>query len=203
MKIRTLKVRCKLTHEALGMSPSDVDIYNGFVANKVAKEQAAEEGTHIHPTAEDVEKRRTIFPVMADGKTPCILRHQILGMFKDACGMLRRADDTFSKDLKAFKKEIDGLIGVAPDFIPIKLPKGEAVGNCDRSLRAETAQGPRITLASSVTVPAGSTFEFEVKLLKSDLEKYVLEWLDYGEFRGFGGWRNSGKGRFTYEVLKA
>lgn len=32
-------------------------------------------------------------------------------------------------------------------------------------------------------------------------EKAVREWLDYGVLRGIGQWRNSGKGRFTYEVL--
>ena len=33
------------------------------------------------------------------------------------------------------------------------------------------------------------------------LQKLVLEWLDYGKLRGLGQWRNSGKGRFTYELL--
>lgn len=28
-----------------------------------------------------------------------------------------------------------------------------------------------------------------------------MEWLDYGKLRGLGQWRNSGKGRFTYELL--
>lgn len=28
-----------------------------------------------------------------------------------------------------------------------------------------------------------------------------MEWLDYGKLRGLGQWRNSGKGRFTYEIL--
>ena len=27
------------------------------------------------------------------------------------------------------------------------------------------------------------------------------EWLDYGALRGIGQWRNSGKGRYTYEIL--
>ena len=29
-------------------------------------------------------------------------------------------------------------------------------------------------------------------------KKVVREWLDYGQLRGIGQWRNSGKGRFTY-----
>lgn len=29
----------------------------------------------------------------------------------------------------------------------------------------------------------------------------VREWLDYGMLRGLGQWRNSGKGRFTWEEI--
>ena len=29
----------------------------------------------------------------------------------------------------------------------------------------------------------------------------VKEWFDYGILRGTGQWRNSGKGRFMYEIL--
>ena len=28
-----------------------------------------------------------------------------------------------------------------------------------------------------------------------------MEWLDYGQLRGLGQWRNSGKGRFRYTLL--
>lgn len=33
-------------------------------------------------------------------------------------------------------------------------------------------------------------------------EKAVLEWLEYGQLRGIGQWRNSGKGRFSYEITE-
>ena len=68
-------------------------------------------------------------------------------------------------------------------------------------LRAQTAQGERIALANSETVPAGSTIEFKVVLLKDDHEKLLKEWLDYGRYKGIGQWRNSGKGRFEVEYL--
>jgi hypothetical protein len=29
----------------------------------------------------------------------------------------------------------------------------------------------------------------------------VKEWLDYGELRGLGQWRNSGKGKFKWEEI--
>jgi hypothetical protein len=37
-------------------------------------------------------------------------------------------------------------------------------------------------------------------LLDSDM-KLVREWLDYGRLRGIGQWRNSGRGRFTWEEI--
>lgn len=59
----------------------------------------------------------------------------------------------------------------------------------------------RVSLANSEQIPAGSTCEFEITCMDDAHEKAVLEWLDYGKLRGLGQWRNSGKGRFTYELL--
>lgn len=57
-------------------------------------------------------------------------------------------------------------------------------------------------MASSEEVPAGSEVWFNVICMNEDHVKAVVEWLDYGYWRGFSQWRNSGKGRFVYEVLK-
>ena len=72
-------------------------------------------------------------------------------------------------------------------------------------------QGPRVALARSEEVPAGSIIEFtvilasptltnkeKVKIASDDLLK---EWLDYGQLHGLGQWRNSGKGRFIYKFI--
>lgn len=56
--------------------------------------------------------------------------------------------------------------------------------------------------ASTEEIPAGSSIELDIVMLDEKAHKdIVLEWLDYGRLRGIGQWRNSGKGRFTYEVL--
>ena len=73
---------------------------------------------------------------------------------------------------------------------------------CQRPLRAQTAQGERVALASSETVPEGSTMTFEIKCLLDTHIPAVIEALEYGAMRGFGQWRNSGKGRFHYEILE-
>ena len=56
-------------------------------------------------------------------------------------------------------------------------------------------------MANSEEIPAGSSAVFSVRLLDEGHEKLVVEWLDYGKLRGLGQWRNSGKGRFSYELL--
>lgn len=148
---------------------------------------------------EGAEKGRTIFPKFDDG-TPFFWDYQVKGFFKDSCGALRRASGTESAKCKAYKKIIDGTMFVEERRIGIDMHGGE-VGLCERPLRAQTAQGERVSLASSETVPAGSTVEFTVMCLNDADMKLVEEWLDYGRLRGMGQWRNSGKGRFVWEKV--
>ena len=140
----------------------------------------------------------TVFPKLADG-TPFIWDYQIRGMFKDACGMLRRVSGTELSKMKNYKKAIDGTIFVNPRKIPVTM-NGE-LGNCQRPLRAQTPQGERVALANSETIPVGSSIEFTIVLLNDSDEKVVKEWLSYGRLRGLGQWRNSGAGRYIYEII--
>ena len=76
------------------------------------------------------------------------------------------------------------------------------MGVCQRPLRAQTPQGERVALASSETVPAGTTMDVTFVLYSpSSHRDALMEWLDYGAVRGLGQWRNSGKGRFSYQVV--
>jgi hypothetical protein len=116
---------------------------------------------------------------------------------KSACQALRQADDTLSKGLTAYKTRIDQLIFVYPRLIPIHLPPGARMGRNERPLRAETAQGPRVSVVASETVPAGSTLTFQIHLLKRELLPEVWEWLQYGAMQGLGQWRSGGHGKFV------
>jgi hypothetical protein len=71
-----------------------------------------------------------------------------------------------------------------------------------RSLRAETAQGPRISLAKSEMVPEGAVLNFTFKVMEGSplTEKILRRLFDYGDFVGLGQWRNSGYGMFTYAL---
>jgi len=103
-------------------------------------------------------------------------------------------------ELKAHKKIIDGLIFVFPRQIPLKL-SGELFFK-ERPLRITTPKGDRTALARSEAAPAGTKIQIEILLLKSDLKKYVINWLDYGILRGMGQWRNSGCGSFKWHQIK-
>lgn len=195
--MKTIEVTITYIDELLGTASADPEIHARFIASKAPDAPSrADEVAAIG--AEAVEERAmTVFPRTEDGQ-PFTWDYQWKGFFKDSCGMLRRADGTKSKGLKAYKKEIDGLLFVSPRRIPLVLPDGAEVGSCQRPLRASTPQGERVALANSETVPAGTTQTFQVHMLRDDLEPLVMEWLAYGRLHGTGQWRNSGKGRFTH-----
>lgn len=193
---KEMTVTLTLIDEALGMMPANPEVHETYIASKAPDAKTIEEEVAAVGAAEVVEKTMTIFPRLEDGKTPFFWDYQIRGFFKDAMGMLRRVTDSECAKLKNYKKLVDGLIFIKERKIPINV-NGE-MGDCQRPLRAETMQGPRVALAHSETVPEGSTCTFTIQLLDGTLEKAVRECLDYGELRGLAQWRNSGKGRFTW-----
>ena len=199
-----MKVKITLLEEVLGSSPSNEELLATYIASKAPTgDLTAEEVDNIK--AQNAEDRVTVFPKTADG-TPFLYDYQVKGMFKDSCKALATAGKAgypggkHCAALKAYKKAIDGLIFVSPREIPYNL-HGLKMGFCERSLRAQTPMGERVSIAKSETVPAGSTIEFEVTCLDQKLEDVVRECFDYGTLRGLGQWRNSGKGRFTWEEL--
>lgn len=207
--MKTIHVRVKFIEPILGTAPKNEDIYRDFIGSKAPDATSIEDEVAALGVDEVAEKGMTVFPRNAYGQ-PIIWDYQVKGFFKDACGMLSRIggkDETTGKKKKvnesskltAYKKVIDGLIFVQPRQIPI-IFNGE-MGICQRPLRAQTMQGERVALAMSEEIPAGAEIRFDVICLADENEAAVLEWLDYGILRGLGQWRNSGKGRFGYEIL--
>lgn len=195
-----MKVELTLTEEILGTASNNPDIHAEYIASKAPDAISREEEIAAIGAEKEIEKSMTVFPRDAQGD-PFLWDYQIKGMFKDACSMLRRVSKSKSAGLRAFKKEIDGLIFVKERKIPFVIA-GE-MGTCQRPLRAQTPQGERISLANSETIPAGSKLTFTIECyVDSDLP-IVEEWLDYGARRGLGQWRNSGKGTFTWRKLPA
>jgi hypothetical protein len=195
---KKVTVRLTFLEPILGTSPANEDVYRDFIGSKSPDAATIEDEVAALGTEEVVEKGKTVFPRMEDG-TPFFYDYQIKGFFKDTCGGLRKVPKSESSKIKAYKKEIDKLIFPEPRQIPIQV--NGTIGECQRPLRAQTAQGERVSLAISEEIPAGSSIEFSVVLLTAAHYKALIEWLDYGKYSGIGQWRNSGKGRFTWELL--
>lgn len=209
MKTKILKVKITFLEPVLGTWPSNQNVARDFIASKSPDAATIEDEVAALGADAVADKGMTVFPRNENGE-PVLYDYQIKGFFKDSCGMLARVGgktETGKKravnesgKISAYKKVIDGLIFPQPRrMIPIKV--NGKIGDCQRPLRAQTAQGERVSLANSEEIPAGSTCEFEILLMDESLENAVLEWLDYGVLRGIGQWRNSGKGRFTFDII--
>ena len=206
------KMRVKLTflEPVLGTSPQNAEIYKDFIHSKAPDASTLEE--EIAALGEDdvSQKGITIFPkanivddngVIVKEKAPFLYDYQIRGFFKGACGFLRDVPKTKSSTLKSYKKRIDGLFFAGPRKIFFDNFDDTTVGLCQRPLRAQTMQGERVSLACSEEIPAGATITFDVWSLYPNGLDYIKEWFDYGRYSGIGQWRNSGKGRFTWEIV--
>lgn len=221
---KVFKVKVMFVDEVLGTLPSDKEIYGTFIASN-APDAPTREQEIADLGVEAVEQKGiTVFPKTEDGK-PYIYDYQWKGFFKEAGRAMNRVKGTATSGIKAFLKIVDTNIFVeaTKEFIDSKtegleglqkrvkakkyarqivlnLPENGEMGKCQRPLRAQTMQGERVSLACSETVPAETTCEFVVFLMDGSWEKALKEWLDYAEYHGTMQWRNSGKGRFIYEI---
>lgn len=201
LKTYDLKVRLDFTDDLLGTASANPDIHAEFIASKAPDPDTIEDEVAAIGVEKAVEKSKTIFPRTEKGE-PFIYDYQIRGYFKEACGFLKKVPKTISSGIKAHKKMVDGLIFVKEREIPLHLPEGTDLSDCQRPLRASTPQGERVSLANSEVAPAGTWIEFTVQCMVEDDLKAVKEWLDYGKHKGLGQWRNSGKGRFEVSYPK-
>jgi len=200
-----INIKVELVEEMLGTASANPEIHGEFIAAKAPDAETREEEiAAIGPDAV-AEKAMTIFPKF-EGR-PHLWDYQVKGFIKDAMNALREIPGSCVKGNKrlskwSYKRTVDNLIFVGPRRIMLVLPEGQKIGKCERPLRAETMRGDRIALASSETVPVGTTFECEIDCLDPTLELAIREALDYGVWKGLGQWRNSGKGRFGWVEVK-
>jgi len=252
-----MKVRLTFTEELLGTASADPEIHAEFIASKGPDAQSREEEVAAVGVEGVIEKSKTIFARDADGdpalwdyqikgffKDAC-------GMLTRAAGTKSAALTAYKKIIDGLvfvaprqikivlpkgakigtiqRPSRGPLLGLMPDppQDSLQYPPCTDTSDCQRPLRAQTAKGERVALASSETCPAGSSVEFEVAFLdlgvkekegekkdetkaekkaekkeKANLTECVEEWLNYGALRGLGQWRNSGKGRFVWELLQ-
>jgi hypothetical protein len=181
----------------LGTVPLNKDVYGDWIASK--NEAPPEAMAEIETVVESDEKGKTGFHRDENGN-PFIYNYVLKGFLKSACGMMARVDGSLSSKVKAYKKVIDGLVFVMERRIPIMV-NGE-IGELQRPLRAQTAQGERVALAVSETVPEGSTLEFRLEVLADKVvtEELLHELFGYGKYMALGQWRSGGYGQFLYSM---
>jgi len=205
---KQMRVRVTFLEPVLGSSPNTENIYKEFIASKAPDAMNTSDEVEAFGADAVEEKGTTIFLKNAAG-VPVLWDYQVRGFFKGACGgiqkMKGRKKKLLSQSIKAYKKIIDNGVFVFPRMIPLNMPEGldlkDAITINQRPLRASTAQGERIALASSEQLPAGTWFDITIGLMDEKLEDTVMEWLDFGELNGLGQWRNGSYGRFTYEII--
>lgn len=157
-------------------------------------------------------KGTTVFFWNKELQRPMIGDHMIYGFLKasaEAIGStMEKKNGTVLRSVSWTQGKINQHIRISAQFITFdKDLKREENGKpvySQRSLRANTAQGPRVSLAKSEVVEAGAKLRFILKVLRdSPITEDVLHTLfSYGEFSGLGQWRNAGNGMFSYELNK-
>ena len=117
--MKELRVRVTFFEELLGTANNDPEIHSEFIASKAPDAPSREEEVAALGVDEVIEKSMTVFPRDKNGN-PIMWDYQIKGFFKDTCGMLQKVPKTLSSKVKAYKKEIGGLVFVSERQIPIK-----------------------------------------------------------------------------------
>ena len=197
-----MKVKITFTEELLGTASNNPSVHKEFIASKSPDAEKVREEMESLPAEEQIEKSVTVFHRDTDGM-PILYDYQIKGFIKEAVGVMI---DLAGEEIRVgktkvskftFKRVVDNFIFVSPRKIRLA-PVGPV---CTRPLRADTMRGERVALATSETVPAGTVIECEIKTLSAALDDLVKRALDYGALKGMGQFRNSGKGRFSWEEI--
>jgi hypothetical protein len=182
-------ISIELTEPMLGTVPKSKEIYEKFIESK---KPTSIEDVEVVSVEELEEKGWTGFH--KDDNGLFIYDYMVKGFIKYAGNVLK--DELGIKNLKA---KLTDYIFVFPRRI--YLGKAEPDGVFERPLRAMTMQGPRVTLARSEYVAAGTKLSFQIGLLKHKeltIEK-IMTIMDYGQLQGLGQFRNGGFGRFVVD----
>lgn len=194
MEIEKIKVKVTFVTPVLGSQPTR-DVASEFIASKFVDNAGELPSDEAETLPESLERGTTVFHKI-NGK-PVFFDYQVKGFIKEA-------GRTFNglSGVKALRSKIDSMVFVTPRTIELHMPEGTEIEYLERPLRAETAQGPRVALARSEMLAAGTWFEFEMEVFKGPVNADILRDLfTYGKYKGLGQWRNGGYGRFEFELV--
>lgn len=195
MEIAQYKVKITFITSVLGSQPQK-DLASEWLGKKFEENGNVLPQDEIDTLPEMLEKGTTAFHRFND--KPVFFDYQVKGFLKEAGRIFNGL-----QDVKALRSKIENYVFVTPRMFEIHLPDNAEIGFCERPLRAETAQGPRVAIARSEEIPAGAWFEFTLEIFKSQVNEDLLrELMTYGKYKGLGQWRNGGHGRFEFEFVK-
>lgn len=201
-----LKIKITLIEEMLGTKSANFDLFSDFIASKCEDDDKRKQELE---TAKHKEEAGTTIFHRDDDDELILWDYQIKGFLKAAADCIRQCNPTATnpsgpkkgKKWGSIRAKMDKFVLVSPR--QIKLGKKEPDMICERPLRCETMQGPRVSVARSEVVKSGTSFECQIKVMAHSpvTMDMIREILDYGEWKGLGQWRNSGKGRFSWIEL--
>jgi len=166
----------------------------------------------LKETFKELEAKGTTVFYRDEIDMPCIGDHMIYGFLKAASEAISRTlpkkKGTMFHSASYTSSVLNQHVRLAEKFISFDKDLDRDEDNnprlLERSLRAMTAQGPRISLARSEVMLSGASLKFQIQVLEnSPLDELGLKrLLSYGEMKGLGQWRNAGYGTFIYEIFK-
>lgn len=223
-------VKLTFTEPQLGTAPSDPEMYSKYIATKKFKE------TKKHPKttpaeleAIDAEEKALVTEELAtlppdEGRGLTVFRrdngglmlpdYMIRGFLKEAASAMGIDKDTYGLHSKIDKwvfitnqnRTPIRWLPLMRDGVQLTKPDGQF----ERTLRAQTMQGPRVTFACSEIVNPPADLDFCIYVLPLGAEgkkgKYAIteevlrSWLSYGAFCGLGCFRTGSYGRFMHEM---
>lgn len=206
MKKTEIKIRATFIEPVLGTLSGNPELTGEFIISKTKDADKQTEEKEMMEGMEALEKATTYFPRDEKGRR-FLWDYQIKGFIKEAIGILVEVGDCeLSK--WGFKRAVDNGVFVSPRRVMLSSKDDPFM--TERPLRADTMQGERIALARSESMREGTSFEVTLTILESSNAKsktkclnreLLIAALDYGKMKGIGQWRNSGAGRFEYEII--
>lgn len=202
MDTKTYRLKVTFTTSVLGTQPQK-EVATEFITSKAIDPDTGElPADELETLPIALEKGTTAFHKL-DGQ-PIMYDYQVRGFLKEV-GRIFNGEHGITN----LRGKIDNLVFVYPRQIQLHIPDGGQITYCERPLRAETAQGPRTSLARSEELPVGTWFECELKVYPTRTTKaspgkideaILRDLLAYGSDKGFLQWRNGGHGRFEFEL---
>jgi len=205
METATYRLKVILETELLG-SQTTRKIATEFLAKKSGFEIPDDE---IESLPEALERATTVFHRDEKGE-PVLWDYQIKGFLKESARLLS-GHDGLPKNLRA---KVGNYLFISPRCVALIAPDGdgqpcsELIDVLERPLRAQTALGERVAIASSELLPAGVWFGCGLTVILAGkaedqvTEEVLRQLLDYGFWKGLLQWRSGGYGRFRYELVR-